>query len=511
MNRLFLAGKKVSLKENSVWLVFSVIILLIFIMASRTPIDTDLWWHLRIGEASLNAGHPILIDQFSFTRFGEVWTNHHWLSQVALYGLYHLGGFLAIGAVVALLASASLAMVYIQMGEPVLLRAFVIVVGALVAAPVWVPRPELASLVMLGAVGYLLYLYKWKHTDRLWLFIPLFILWSNLHGGYVLGLALSGAMVAGELLNHLLGFNRPEILSIKRILRLVVWMVIAGLAVLINPNGIRMWLIPFQTVGINALQNYIVEWASPDFHQLIQQPFIWMLIAIIASIGLSKRQLDGTDLVTVILFTYLGLVARRNFGPFAIVASPILGRYLWPAITQWVERITPNIKVMVGRIKSLDNLRIPKGNEYVTIRTKLVNFGIVALLATVGILKLYIVTSPSITSILEKESTPVDAVSWIQANHPKGNMFNSYNWGGYLLWTLRDYQVFVDGRTDLYSDAIIGQWLQVVNANNGWQTVLDKWDINMILIEPTWPIVKVLPYAGWRILYQDSISIIFGR
>jgi hypothetical protein len=511
MIRFFTPGKRISLKENSAGLIFPVIMLLIFIMAARSPLDTDLWWHLRIGEASLQAGHPILIDQFSLTRLGVVWTNHEWLSQIALYGLYRLGGFLVIGAAVALLASTSLALVYIQMGEPPLIKAFVLVLAALVAAPVWVPRAELVSLVLLGAVGYLLYLYKWKHTDRLWLFIPLFVLWSNLHGGYVVGLALSGAMVAGELLNILLGFKGPEILPLKKILRLVGWIIIAGLAVLINPNGIRVWLIPFQTVGINALQNYIVEWASPDFHQLIQQPFIWMLIAIIAAIGLSMKRLDGTDLVTIIIFTYLGLEARRNFGPFSIVVAPILSRYLWPAITHWVERIIPSIKAFIGRIKFLKNLRFPPAEEYVSSRTRLINFGIVAFLATVGIIKLYVVTSPAIMDDLQKGGTPAEAVSWIKTNHPEGNMLNSYNWGGYLLWNLREYPVFVDGRTDLYSDAIINQWLQVVNASTGWQAVLDHWDINLILTEPSWPIVKILPSAGWRMLYQDNISIIFGR
>ncbi len=373
------------------------------------------------------------------------------------------------------------------------------------------PRAELASLVLLAVVGYLLYLYKWRQKDRLWLFVPLFILWSNLHGGYALGLVLSGAMVAGEILNNFLGFKGPEILSIKRILKLVGWMIIAGLVVLINPNGIRMWLAPFQTVGISALQNYIVEWASPDFHQLFQQPFIWMLISIIASIGLSLRRLDGTDLATLAIFTYLSLEARRNFGPFAIVASPILARYLWPAITEWAQRIKSTIEGVVARVKVLESMRIPKTDGFVTQRTRLVNFGLVAFLATVGIVRLYVLTLPSQVSAAEAESAPVGAVTWIQANHPKGELLNSYNWGGYLLWTLRDYPVFVDGRTDLYSDEIIDQWLQVVNAENGWQTVLDKWDINLILLEPGWPIVKVLPFYGWKILYQDSSSIVFGR
>lgn len=511
MKKIFSLENKVNLKENSEGLIFSVIMLLIFIMAARTPVDNDLWWHLRIGEASWVSGHPILIDQFSFTKFGAVWTNHEWLSQIALYGLYRMGGFLAIGAVVALLASTSLAVVYFQMREPPLLKAFILVLAAAVAAPVWVPRAELASLVLLAAVGYLLYLYKWRQKDRLWLFIPLFILWSNLHGGYVLGLLLSGAMVAGEILNNFLGFKGPEILTVKRILRLLGWIIIAGLAVLINPNGIRMWLAPFQTVGISALQNYIVEWASPDFHQLFQQPFIWMVIALLASIGLSQRRFDGTDLASLAIFIYLSLEARRNFGPFSIVASPILGRYLWPAITEWVERIKPTITRMIERINPKGILSIPNSDGFVTGKVKLINYGLVSFLVAASILRLFIGTLPSQVTAAEIQSEPVGAVSWIQANHPKGELLNSYNWGGYLLWALRDYPVFVDGRTDLYSDEIINQWLQVVNVENGWQTVLDKWDINLILIEPNWPIGKVLPFFGWKILYQDDSSILFGR
>ena len=55
-------------------------------------------------------------------------------------------------------------------------------------------------------------------------------------------------------------------------------------------------------------------------------------------------------------------------------------------------------------------------------------------------------------------------------------MLNSYNWGGYFDWKLRDYPVFLDSRADLFGDEIIGQWLDVMNAREGWQGILDRWE-----------------------------------
>jgi hypothetical protein len=72
----------------------------------------------------------------------------------------------------------------------------------------------------------------------------------------------------------------------------------------------------------------------------------------------------------------------------------------------------------------------------------------------------------------------LEAVDFLKENHPEGRLFNSYNWGGYLLWALPEYPVFVDGRTDLYNDEIIGQWSQVVRAEEGWQEVLARWDVH---------------------------------
>ncbi|RME05462.1 MAG: hypothetical protein D6803_08885, partial [Anaerolineae bacterium] len=87
----------------------------------------------------------------------------------------------------------------------------------------------------------------------------------------------------------------------------------------------------------------------------------------------------------------------------------------------------------------------------------------------------------------------------------------SYNWGGYLLWAAPEYPVFVDGRTDLYGDEIVGQWVQVVQAEEGWEGVLDEWGVNLVLVEPFRPVARELARAEWKELYRDDVAVVYAR
>ena len=97
---------------------------------------------------------------------------------------------------------------------------------------------------------------NYTRGGRYYYFIPLiFILWSNLHGGYVIGLILLGAWIVGELINVLLAFSLPSDERQTEISRaskhagqIFIWAVIGGAATIINPNGIRIWLVPFQGI-----------------------------------------------------------------------------------------------------------------------------------------------------------------------------------------------------------------------------------------------------------------------
>jgi hypothetical protein len=108
---------------------------------------------------------------------------------------------------------------------------------------------------------------------------------------------------------------------------------------------------------------------------------------------------------------------------------------------------------------------------------------------------------------------PVAAARYLQTEQPAGPMFNAYNWGGYLTWALYpDYPVFVDGRTDLYDDALLREYLQAALGQPGYEGVLDGHGINLVLIEAHSFLDEHLRVkAGWRLVYEDDRAVVYQR
>jgi hypothetical protein len=274
------------------------------------------------------------------------------------------------------------------------------------------------------------------------------------------------------------------------------------LAILINPNGLDVWRIPFQTVNVGALQQFISEWASPDFHQLFQQTLLWLLFAVLGAVALSGRVMDGSDLAVVVLFGLMALVARRNYGPFALVAVPVLVRSVSAAVEAWQGRSRwPDWAL---RLWSGD------GQARVTRSMKVINLGLAGFLMLAALLKLYIVTHPALVDSYIREQYPVRAMAWLAEHNPPGKLLNEYAWGGFLVWDLRQEPVFVDGRTDLFGDAVIGDWMVAVEAGQGWEEVLARREVGLVLLEPGRPLLARLQAAGWQPYYQDEQAVIYG-
>jgi hypothetical protein len=115
--------------------------------------------------------------------------------------------------------------------------------------------------------------------------------------------------------------------------------------------------------------------------------------------------------------------------------------------------------------------------------------------------------------VLEAESDafPVGAVKWLEDSDLSGNLFNDYNWGGYLIWHLRDRPVFVDGRTDLFGDEILEDYLSVIYIQDGWEKVLGKYQIDLVLVQDDSGLASLLRRTGWEIVFEDSNSVLFQR
>lgn len=481
-------------------LLFAICLLLVFIMAARTPLDSDLWWHLKAGEYTIQTASPLMKDLFSYTRAGETWINHSWLGQVILYWCFHNAGYWGLGFCVALVATLSMAVLFKVMGGSAFFKSVFVVLAAIVSSFIWSPRPQIFSQLMFAILlAWLVKGQKASLFQNVLMVIFLFAFWSNLHGGYSLGIILLSLNLIGGVVQTIWREDDQKNEILTHIKRYGIYLISALAGSLLNPNGLNTLIIPFRTVGVEALQNLIDEWASPDFHHLAMQPFLILMFVGIISLAVSRKNASGFEIVGFIGFTYLALIAKRNFAPFAVFSTFMIGNHLPEVMDKISARFRMN--KFFGSQK-----RLP-GHI-----SKPVNLMLVALLGVTALLKCFYVTHPVVVSAYEAQFYPKHAVAYLKSSGiPKGNLFNSYGWGGYLIWNLPAVKVFADGRTDLYGDEILMEWLYLIHAQDEWKKILEKWNIDWLLVEPNQPIVKYLIQAEWEVIYRDEVSIILVR
>ena len=479
----------------------------LFTMAVRVPTDTDTWWHLSSGRYIVENRAIPFQDPFSHTIPGKPWIDCYWLAQIGLYLVYRWATYPGLSLALAAVVVLTFWLVYRQCEGNIYVRAFSLVLAALTSALFWIARPHVLSFLLSSVFLYILYLYKRRGVNRLYVLPILFILWVNIHGGFIIGFILVGVYIIGEVTNNVVGLGVAPILRSRQILALVATSGISVAAVLFNPNTYKMLTYPFTTIGIGALQDYIQEWSSPDFHQLYQQPFLWMLLILLGAMALSRFRVDFTDLFLVGLFGYMSLLAVRNIALFALVAAPVLARHSDSTLEQLLDafrRRTP----WGHLIDKLLTQQFSKGPLMVVVNWTLLLLVVLAALVTA--------TRPLLPAYAAQEleeSLPVDAVTFIEDNKLPRELFNSYNWGGYLIWRLHPhYPVFIDGRTDLYDDAFIRRYLRVALARDDWQDTLDEYGINVILIERDSDLTNLLRYVSeWVPVYADDLAVVFVR
>jgi len=471
------------------------VFMLVFFIALSPPQDADMWWHLAAGKEMISQGKILTTDIFSYTHYGENWTNAFWLSDIVLFLTYKLGGYLGITLLVALMVALTMAVIYRQTLHNLFpLPLLIILLATFAIAPVWTPRPQIFSFLLLAILDYGL-----KENDgfilkRPWLLVVLFILWANMHGGFIWGFLLIFAFIVGNGFDKILkGGNGP---SVRQLNQLGIWTLIAVLGISINPNGLSLWKLPFYTVGI-SIQS-ITEWSSPDFHRFDLHPILWLLFLIIVGTGTSRKPLSWSAILKIIGFSYMAFVSQRSIGPFVIISTPIAIETLNQA---WSE----SLPVLSNQIQKLYK---PKKTTPVPAL-----FAITLNLTILGLF-IFIIVSRAHTVSTEQEvhnGLPMKAVEWLRANQLEERMFNAYNWGGYLQWELPEYSVFIDGRADLYGEKTIRDWWSVVNATDHGLAVLDSWQVNFVILEPGWPILEKLTQLGWHVLYEDNTAIVMGR
>ena len=137
---------------------------------------------------------------------------------------------------------------------------------------------------------------------------------------------------------------------------------------------------------------------------------------------------------------------------------------------------------------------------------------LLVVIALAGLLKVLIPLQRSVNEAEVARTLPVGAADYVRRVQPPGQLFNSYNFGAYLAWALYpDYPVYVDGRTDLYDDAFLREYLKVYLGRPGYQAVLGKYGVNLVVVETNSLLSDALSRDGWLAVYSDPVASVYQR
>lgn len=463
----------------------------IFVMAAREITDPDFWWHLRTGQYILESGTIPHSDIFSFTAQAKEWVAHEWLSEIIIYALFRAGGFPLLIISFALIITGGFVLAYLLCEGRPFIAGFVVLLSALASAPTWGVRPQSFSFLLTALFIYFLEDFRMKGDwRRIAALVPLMVLWVNLHSGFALGIVVAGVYLFVMTLEHLRGGDggsRRQVLSVATVFALILGCVV------LNPNGARMYTYPFETLTSAAMQKYIQEWFSPDFHLAEFQPFAILLIALVGGTAWGRARLSLPYVLLSLIFGYAALRSARNIPMFALVAAPILAR-----------EIAGGLRGRAGHGQDAAPGDVRRNLGFLNLALMLV------ILATAGA---RLVSVAGNQTTVESSHFPAAAVSLIQSQRPPPNIYNSYGWGGYLIWKLYpDYRVYIDGRADVYGDTFIEDYLRIYRAEPGWSEELDNRGVRTALIEPGSPIAIALSESpAWHRVFVDSQSALFER
>jgi hypothetical protein len=461
----------------------------VILLPQHTLDDADTYWHIVIGRWIIEHGAVPHRDLFSFSMPGAPFVPFEWLAEVAIAWIYDHFGWAGLAAAAALSAAATLGLLL-----RLLLRNLAPIHALLATALAWhlieghiLARPHIFALPIL--VVWTAALVKAREEDRappLWL-VPLMVLWANLHGSFIFGLALAALFAAEALI------AAPDRRARSRAaLGWLLFGALSALAALVTPFGIDGLLQPFRLLGMSYALSALIEWSSPDF-QHYNPLELWIMVILVAAFSLQWR-LPATRLVMLLLLLHMALQHRRHLEILGLL-SPLL---LAPALARQLEDRRGDSRALQSVDRAIAELAKPATALGGAIALALV------LVLTASVL-------PRRLLHVADDLTPAAALAAVAAQHVDGPVLNDHGFGGYLIF--EGIKVFIDGRADFYGDAFVKRYAQAVTLlSDQLPQLLEEYRIGWTLFAPERPAVQLLDrLPGWHRLYADRIAVVHVR
>lgn len=471
-------------------------------VALRPVRDPDAFWHVATGRLIWRTHNVPKADPFSWTAPGRHWIAHEWLTESIFWPIQRTLGWAGLSMFCALAILATWILVWSTarlLGASPWAAVGLTALGATSTTHTWDARPQMISLACMALLGRLMAEAWMGSPKRLRWAVPLMLLWANLHGGYIFGIALLGAFATGVTVDRVLGMRRASGEAATPVLMRTAWIVtaLAAASSLVNPNGLRGFLYPFSYLGDNASTRYVAEWMAPRFTNPDYWPFAVLLALTIAGMWRARRIVPAHVVICTLSFGGLGLQSVRNISQFAVFCAP------WAAWTLTLTRTRASAQAATAPATA------SPGDPAKALVHLAVALGACAAWAVLAFPNL----TASANAAEQRATYPVAATRYL-AQHatPDTRIFNQYDWGGYLVFALPSTPVFVDGRPDMYGDAFIDRYMSTWLLRPGWQSRLSSTGVTTVLASTSSPMVRALRAdRGWTTTFTDRVATILER
>jgi len=468
--------------------------------------DGDTGWHVKTGEWILANRRIPNQDIFSYTKAGQPWFAWEWLWDLSFGWLHQHAGMAAVilTSILVLCCTSALLfrLVRRECGNALLaISIMFLVTGA--SAIHWLARPHLFTLLFAVIFYSLLERVNEGHIRLLWWLPALMLVWTNLHGGFFVGLILVGAYAGGELLRALF---EARIEAARRAIPYLLAGAGCLLATFVNPYSYHLHAHIFEYLTDRYQYRNIVEFQSFNFHHPVTVFFEPMLLLGLAAVIWSLARRDYVHALLVAGWAHLALVAVRNTPIFMMVASVPVAAMLQKMIedlpasnlANWLRLAASRVARFAAEFGATDS--IP--------RLHLASAGAACFLVAL----FYAPNAPAMCRAqYDAARYPAKAVEFLQKDGSADTIFTDDTWGGYLIYRLYPAnKVFIDGRSDFYGSTFNEKYLDVMKVRYGWEKNLDQYHVNAILLPVETPLTATLKESPrWRAVYDDGVAILF--
>lgn len=455
---------------------------------ARILADGDTYTHIASGAWMLANDAVLRTDIYSHTVSGQAWIAHEWGAQVLMAGLHQAGGLPAVGIAFSAIAALSMTILYRTLerqGVNPWGALALMTVTLTMTFPHLFARPHLFTWLA-GAICFDLLQRegRWR-----WLIPPLLAVWCNLHGGFILGLALQMVFLTGRTLDHLPVAGWP--LALRERQQDLLILLVSLLACLCNPFGGDALLF-YATVSSIEVTRFNPEWMAPDLQSF--WPFRVYLVILLLFLFCRQRRPGWTNLLLLAGLIDAALAHRRHISLAVMFLMPL-----------WVELLS--LKTDTSSAKSSRDLSLSGWSGPLTLTI------VSGILLLGGILLPQSFHDQFSRLFPVSARFPHQAWAWITEHKPQGRVLNEYSWGAMLIYrSAGEIPVFIDGFADKYGEQVYGDYYRIARLETETDELLDKYRVDWVLFPTDAPLVRYLTATGrWELGYRDSQASVLTR